>query len=171
MKLGGEYAQKGYMNPEGKLPGTAWATVPSHWHLPPEVLGGTVRKTHGFKGQGTGFVCSLSATLCKVSIFAGPLRLTLGACVSHPTTARPLPYTSISECLLKQKVALKPLRAPRTPGLQTSMKTSSSTILAWKLSTAFVLTWAVMDKFYSFFQILYWTLSIQYLKKKSAGLQ
>ena len=56
-----------------------------------------------------------------------------------------------------QQVALQSLRAPSTPGLQAELLTAgSSTILAWKLPTAFGNDMVNDEEmFYSFFHIPY----------------
>lgn len=68
----------------------------------PEVLSllcGTARKAHNAQGQYNVFVPSTSH-FAKAGIFAGSLRLALGACVSLPTTARCLPYAQVFGCSL-----------------------------------------------------------------------
>ena len=149
---------------------------------PPEVLDGTARKAHSVQGQCTVFVSSLSATLCKAGIFAGPLRLALGACVSLPTITRPLPYAWMSGCLLMYNRWLcSPSGLPAPLG---------SKLSSWLLAPAqswpgnyqllLVMTWSMMKKCFTPSSISLTKLKYPVLKKKqtktpqntkSAGLQ
>lgn len=60
---------------------------------------GTARKAHNAQGQYNVFVPS-TPHFAKAGIFAGSLRLALGACVSLPTTARRLPDAQVFGCSL-----------------------------------------------------------------------